>query len=92
MPRRAWRHKITSAGQVSIPAEIRERWGVANVLIRDEGERLVVLPLAEDPIEALQGILKDKGRTDISPTDALRLWREEDNAAMDRKWREYYRD
>lgn len=92
MPRRVWRHKITSAGQVSIPAEIRERWGVANVLIRDEGERLIVLPLAEDPIEALQGILKDKGRTDISSTDALRLWREEDNAAMDRKWREYYRD
>ena len=70
MPRRVWRHKITSA----------------------EGERLIVLPLAEDPIEALQGILKDKGRTDISSTDALRLWREEDNAAMDRKWREYYRD
>ena len=92
MPRSVWRHKITSAGQVSIPAEIRERWGVANVLIRDEGERIVVLPLAEDPIEALQGILKDKGRTDISSTDALRLWREEDNAAMDRKWREYYRD
>lgn len=65
---------------------------MANVLIRDEGERLIVLPLAEDPIEALQGILKDKGRTDISSTDALRLWREEDNAAMDRKWREYYRD
>lgn len=92
MPRSVWRHKITSAGQVSIPAEIRERWGVANVLIRDEGEWLVVLPLAGDPIEALQGILKDKGRSDISSTDALRLWREEDNAAMDRKWREYYGD
>jgi bifunctional DNA-binding transcriptional regulator/antitoxin component of YhaV-PrlF toxin-antitoxin module len=92
MPRRVWRHKITSAGQVSIPAEIRDRWGVVNVLIRDEGERLVVLPLAGDPIEGLQGILKDKGRTDISSTEALRLWREEDNAAMDRKWREYYRD
>jgi AbrB family looped-hinge helix DNA binding protein len=92
MPRSVWRHKITSAGQVSIPAEIRERWGVANVLIRDEGERLILLPVPDDPIEALQGILKDKGRSDISSADALRLWREEDNAAMDRKWREYYRD
>jgi AbrB family looped-hinge helix DNA binding protein len=85
MPRRVWRHKITSAGQVSIPAEVRERWGVANVLIRDEGEHIVVTPVADDPIEALRGILKGKGRNDISST-----WRQEDNAASDRKWREYY--
>jgi len=91
MPRKVWRHKITTAGQVSIPAEVRERWGVATVLIRDEGERLVMLPVADDPIEALRGVLKDKARTDISSTEALRLWRQEDSAAMDRKWREYYR-
>lgn len=90
MPRRVWRHKITSAGQVSIPAEVRERWGAANVLIRDEGEQIVVTPVADDPIEALRGILKGKGRTEISTIDALRLWRREDNAASDRKWREYY--
>jgi AbrB family looped-hinge helix DNA binding protein len=90
MPRKVWRHRITSAGQVSIPAEIRERWGVANVLIRDEGERLVVIPVADDPVEALKGILKDIGRTDITASEALRRWRAEDNAAFERKWLRYY--
>ena len=41
MARKMWRHKITRAGQVSIPAEVRERWAASNVLIVDEGERII---------------------------------------------------
>ena len=85
-----WRHKITRAGQVSIPAEIRERWAVTNVLIRDEGERLVVEPLPASAIEAVRGILKGRAKGEITSAEARRLWRAEDNAAMERKWREYY--
>ena len=85
-----WRHKITSAGQVSIPAEIRERWGASSVLITDEGERIVVTPLPTNPLEGLRGLLKGEARSDITATEAIRLWSEEDNAAMERKWREYY--
>lgn len=85
-----WRHKITSAGQVSIPAEIRERWGASSVLITDEGERIVVTPLPANPLEGLRGLLKGEARSGISATEAIRLWRAEDNAAMERKWREYY--
>jgi len=90
MSRKVWRHKITRAGQVSIPAEIRERWGASNVLILDEGERLVVRPVPDNPMEAMRGLLKGKGRTDITAQEAHELWRAEDNAAMERKWREYY--
>ena len=90
MARKVWRHKITRAGQMSIPAEIRERWGVSNVAIFDEGESITVRPVPDNPIEAIRGVLKGKGRSDITPTQAIRLWREEDNAAMERKWREYY--
>jgi bifunctional DNA-binding transcriptional regulator/antitoxin component of YhaV-PrlF toxin-antitoxin module len=90
MPRKMWRHKITRAGQVSIPAEVRERWSASNVLIVDEGDRLVMQPAPDSPLEAIRGILKGKGRSDISATEAIRRWREEDNAAMERKWREYY--
>lgn len=90
MSRKMWRHKITSAGQVSIPAEIRERWGASSVLITDEGERIVMTPLPPNPVDGLRGVLKDEARTAISAAEATRLWREEDNAAMERKWREYY--
>ena len=90
MARKMWRHKITKAGQVSIPAEVRERWGATNVLIVDEGEQLTVRPVPESPIEALRGILKGKARNDITAAEAKRLWRAEDNAAMERKWHKYY--
>jgi AbrB family looped-hinge helix DNA binding protein len=81
--------QITAAGQVSIPAEIRERCGVANVLIRDEGDHIVLTPVADDPVEALRGILEGKARASLTSTDAVRLWRE-DNASSDRKLREHY--
>ena len=92
MARKMWRHKITSAGQVSIPAEVRERWAASNVLIVDEGDRIVLRPVPENPIEAIRGILKGKGRSDIDATEAVRQARDEDNAASERKWREYYGD
>lgn len=73
---------------MSIPAEVRERWGARAVLIEDEGERLVLRPATAHPIDAIRGILKGKGRSDVDATDAVRQARNEDNAAMERKWRE----
>ena len=85
-----WRHRITRAGQVSIPAEVRQRWGASNVLIVDEGEKLTVRPAPDNPLEGLHGILKDRARGALNAAEAKRLWRAEDNAATERKWREYY--
>lgn len=55
------RARITTGGQVSIPAEVRRRWGASEVLLDDQGDRLVVRPVGEDPIERARGALA--GRT-----------------------------
>ena len=89
MERKMWRHVITSAGQVSLPAAVRHRWATAAVLIEDEGDRLELRPAPVDPIDGIRGILKDKVTVKISTDEAMRRWREEDNAASERKWREH---
>ena len=85
MRRKMWRHRITGAGQVSIPAEVRHRWGTSTVAIEDEGDRIVLRPVPDDPISALRGIFADL-RTDVSAADAVRAAREEDVEIGERKW------
>lgn len=85
MARKMWRHRITGAGQVSIPAEVRHRWGTSTVAIEDEGHRLVLRPVPDDPISALRGVLADLG-TDISSAQAIRDAREEDIQIEEEKW------
>jgi len=53
--------KVTTSGQVSLPAPVRRRWGVAQVVIEDEGDRVVVRPLPDEPIAAACGSLKRRG-------------------------------
>jgi AbrB family looped-hinge helix DNA binding protein len=52
--------RITSSGQVSLPAAVRRRWGTSRVAIEDEGDRLIVKPVPDDPIAAVRGILKGR--------------------------------
>ena len=80
-----WRHRITSAGQVSIPAEVRQRWGARMVSIVDEGDRLVVRPTPEDPVAALMGIFAGKG-VDIPSDEAMRIVDESERRAEERMW------
>lgn len=60
MPAIKWVHKITAAGQISIPAVIRRRWGTTSVVLEDLGDRLIVRPLPDDPIAAARGALKGR--------------------------------
>ncbi len=60
--------KVTTSGQVSLPAPVRKRWGTARVVIEDEGDRVVVRPLPDDPIAAACGSLKRRG----VPSEAIR--------------------
>ena len=85
MRRKTWRHRITGAGQVSIPAEVRHRWGTSTVAIEDEGDRIVVRPVPEDPIAALLGRFADDNP--ITGTEAVRAAREEDIEADEEKWK-----
>lgn len=48
-------------GQVSIPAEIRARWGSRRLIVVDMGEYAIVRPVDPDAIERLRGILKGPG-------------------------------
>ena len=81
-----WRHKITSAGQVSIPAEVRARWATSTVAIEDDGDRIILRPVPDDPITALRGSLADL-RTDVSAAEAVRAARDEDVLAEEEKWK-----
>ena len=81
-----WRHRITGAGQVSIPAEVRHRWGTSTVAIEDEGDRIVLRPVPDDPIAALRGSLSDL-RTDVTATEAVRAARDEDIEIEEEKWK-----
>ena len=74
--------RVTSSGQLSIPASIRKRWGTSRVLLEDEGDRLVVMPVPDDPIAALRGSLKGK----LPPTEELRRQaRADEKAAASRR-------
>jgi bifunctional DNA-binding transcriptional regulator/antitoxin component of YhaV-PrlF toxin-antitoxin module len=56
--------KVTTSGQVSLPAPVRKRWRTAKVVIEDEGDRVVVRPLPDDPIAAACGSLKGRGSSE----------------------------
>ena len=56
---------LTIKGQIVIPATIRTRFKIkkgTQANIYDDGNRIIVEPLAEDPIEKVQGMLKTKGK------------------------------
>ena len=47
--------RVSSNGQVSIPAEARARWNTDRVVVVDLGDRVVLRPLPADPVEVLRG-------------------------------------
>lgn len=52
---------ISRNGQVSIPAEARSRWKARRVVVVDLGDRVVMRPLAEDPVGDLEGKYRGRG-------------------------------
>lgn len=68
--------KITSGGQISLPAVVRHRWGAKLVAIEDLGDSIVVRPQPEDPIAAARGALGPHVRA----SDELRSAAREDEA------------
>lgn len=53
--------KVTTSGQVSLPAAVRRRWRAARVVIEDHGDAVMVRPLPSDPIAAACGSLRRHG-------------------------------
>ena len=52
---------ISKGGQVSIPADVRHRWGTRRVVVEDQGTALLIRPIPADPIGAAVGSLAGRG-------------------------------
>jgi bifunctional DNA-binding transcriptional regulator/antitoxin component of YhaV-PrlF toxin-antitoxin module len=74
---------ISQGGQVSIPADVRRRWGTSRVIVEDRGDALVLRPLPDDPIDAAMGSLAGPGPTS---DEMRRIAREEEEEAEARKY------
>lgn len=62
--------RTSSKGQVVIPKQIREKLGIVpgkRVLFRLVGNHAEILPLPDDPVKAMRGML----RSDISLAEEL---------------------
>jgi bifunctional DNA-binding transcriptional regulator/antitoxin component of YhaV-PrlF toxin-antitoxin module len=73
--------KVTRNGQVSLPAELRHRWGAVSVLVIDRGDYAIVRPIPEDTIGALRGAHAGPGPS----TDAARAAEREDQSTGGRR-------
>lgn len=78
------RLRISAGGQVSVPAEVRQRWKTRVVVADDRGDHLILRPAPEDPIEAARGAFADLP----GPTadQARQMDREEEWEAEGRKY------
>jgi bifunctional DNA-binding transcriptional regulator/antitoxin component of YhaV-PrlF toxin-antitoxin module len=75
--------KVSSNGQVSIPAPARARWQADRVVVVDLGDRVVLRPLPGEPVAALVGRYRDAGVT----TDGMRRRARADDADRERRRR-----
>lgn len=53
--------KLSSNGQVSIPAEVRARWQADRMIVVDLGDMIVMRPYPEDPVGSLAGKYAGRG-------------------------------
>jgi bifunctional DNA-binding transcriptional regulator/antitoxin component of YhaV-PrlF toxin-antitoxin module len=58
--------KISSNGQVSLPVAVRRRWQVDEVVVVDQGDRVVVRPCPS------AACLRGKWKGKLPPTSAMR--------------------
>jgi bifunctional DNA-binding transcriptional regulator/antitoxin component of YhaV-PrlF toxin-antitoxin module len=71
--------KITTGGQISLPATVRSRWRTKAVAVEDLGDHVVVRPVPDDPIDAARGALKGR----IGSAESLRAMARKDEASAD---------
>ena len=52
--------KITASGQISLPADVRQRWEVKRVRLIDLGDHVEVHPLPDDVVASTIGRFAQK--------------------------------
>jgi bifunctional DNA-binding transcriptional regulator/antitoxin component of YhaV-PrlF toxin-antitoxin module len=79
------RLRISAGGQVSVPADVRNRWKTRAVVADDRGDHLILRPAStEDPIKAARGAFKNYPGP--STDEMRRLDREEERRSEERKF------
>ena len=78
-------YRITTSGQVSIPADVRRRWRTSRVEVEDHGDHVVVRPIPDDPIAAVRGIFK--AHMTMTTDEARARFRKEEAEIEERKLR-----
>jgi bifunctional DNA-binding transcriptional regulator/antitoxin component of YhaV-PrlF toxin-antitoxin module len=76
--------KITRGGQISIPSNIRHRWGTSTLALEDLGDRVVLSPAPDDPIAAARGAFAG-GELSISSEQLHKAAREAEAVAEHRR-------
>lgn len=77
------RAKISTGGQVSIPAVLRKRWGTGVVTIDDCGDHAVIRPAPADPITAARGAFKEAFDAAGKSTEEIRAEMREEERLID---------
>jgi AbrB family looped-hinge helix DNA binding protein len=72
---------VSRNGQVSIPAAARSRWNTRKVIVVDLGDRIVMRPVSDQPVNDLEGRYLGKGPN----SDQARRQARQDEAARARK-------
>lgn len=72
--------RISTGGQLSIPAAIRHRWATNRVLLEDRGTSIVVRPIPADPLTAARGSMRVQGGPS---SDELRALARDEEARME---------
>ena len=76
---------ITKGGQISVPAEVRRRWGTRKVTVEDKGDHVVLRPAPDDPVEAAYGAFA--GRFRHTSEELRAMARVEEQRIEERRWR-----
>ena len=59
---------VNTKGQIVIPAELRQKYGIKNgtrIIVIDNGNSITLKPITEQYLKNLQGSLKGKGGLNI---------------------------
>jgi bifunctional DNA-binding transcriptional regulator/antitoxin component of YhaV-PrlF toxin-antitoxin module len=76
--------KITSSGQISLPADVRRRWGVSRVRLVDHGDHVTLEPIPDDVFAATFGAFASKHG--LTSDDLRRMDREADAEREEQKY------
>ena len=75
--------KVTASGQMSLPAHLRRRWQVDEVLVVDKGDYALIRPAPQDAVSELRGSLPQSG---FSTDDARAQERELEARLEEERW------